>query len=623
MNADGFRDLIEHSLIGIVVYDAESLRLIYANERMAEISGRAVEELIGVMLGSFIHPDDRVAMRQRARERVRAVPVGMNEIRIVRPDGTVRDVETQTAVRTIDGREAIAVWVLDVTERERTRRVLNQITEAVGSKVGHEFFSSLVLNLSRTLHVDYAFVAEVAEDGRNLRMIAVAIDGVLAEPITYGMADTPCETVVDSSLCWFPSSVQQLYPKDALLVDMAVQSYAGIPLHDSAGRPIGLLTIMNRGELPRLRAEEAALEVYAVRAAAELERRHAESALQRSAAEWKQTFDNVRTPILVTNDAGAVWRANRAACELAGVTEIARRTIVSLGAGEPWQTAAQLVQHIASGRDATSAETRDAIGRTWDLSVANFGTGEDEPERFILVFWDTSSIVELQESLRRNETMAAMGTIVAGVAHEVRNPLFGISATLDAYEEELRQPGVAPCAAALRTEVARLKHLMQELLDYGKPGMLTIDKGSVGEVLRNAIQNGGARHPAVRVITSIPQTLPPLLMDGARLQQVFENLIDNAAEHSPPQGVVTIRATVCEYAGRNWIECSVQDDGPGFDAESADRAFEPFFTKRQGGTGLGLSIVHRIVEEHSGKVLAGNAPGGGAMIRVRLPVAET
>jgi PAS domain S-box-containing protein len=622
---EGFRELVEQSLIGQVVYDARSARLIYANQRLAEISGRPVEELIGVTLGSFVHPDDRESMRQRGRERAsRAAPAGMNEMRVVRPDGSIRDVETQTVARTIDGRDVIIVWVMDVTERERTRRVLSQITEAVGSKVGQEFFSSLVLNLSRTLGVDYAFVAESMEN-RHLRMIAVAADGAPAEPIVYAMADTPCETVVGSSLCWFPSGVQRLYPKDELLVAMGVQSYAGIPLHDSAGRAIGLLTIMNRGELPRLRSEEAALEVYAVRAAAELERRQAESALVRLAAEWKQTFDNVRTPILVTDDGGAVLRANRAACELAGLDEepILGRTILSLGEGEPWQTAAELVKYIAAGREGTSAETKDQRSRTWDLNIAHFRMRDHEAERFILVFWDITGVVELQESLRRSETMSAMGTIVAGVAHEVRNPLFGISATLDAYEEELSKPDYAPCAAALRTEVTRLKHLMQELLDYGKPGMLAIEKGSVANVLRHAIEGRSTRHSSVRIITSIPASLPPLLMDGARLQQVFENLLDNAAEHSPSEGVVTIRASVTEQAGRNWIECSVEDEGPGFDAEAVDRAFEPFFTKRQGGTGLGLSIVQRIVEEHSGKVFADNVPGGGAMIRVRLPVAET
>jgi PAS domain S-box-containing protein len=628
-SVDAFRELVEQSLIGTVVFDATTKRVIYSSRSMAEICGRSAEEMVGIELSDLVHPDDRQAMRQRARERANGTaPFGMNQVRALRPDGTVRDVETQGALRTIDGRDLIVVCAIDVTERERTRRVLSQITEAVGSKIGQEFFSSLVLNLSRTLGVDYAFVAELmSESGdelEHLRMIAVAVDGAIAEPIVYAMADTPCATVVGSSLCWFPSGVQRLYPKDDLLVVMGVQSYAGVPLHDSSGRPIGLLTIMNRGELPRRRSEEAALEVYAVRAAAELERRQSEKALVRSAAEWKQTFDNVHTPILVTDEAGAVLRANRVACELANLGEesIAGRSVVSLGEGEPWQTAAELVKHIAAGRDATSAETRDHHGDTWELSIAHFRTPDSEAVRFILVFWDTTGVVELQESLRRSETMSAMGTIVAGVAHEVRNPLFGISATLDAYEEELSDPSIAPCAAALRSEVSRLKHLMQELLDYGKPGMLTIEKGDIGRVLRSAIEGRSSRHPSVQFVTSIPATLPPLLMDSTRLRTVFENLIDNSAEHSPSGGIVTMRASVIEHGHRNWIECTVEDNGPGFDAESIDRAFEPFFTKRQGGTGLGLSIVHRIVEEHSGKVFAGNSPGGGALMRVRLPAAE-
>ena len=626
-SVDGFRELVDQSLIGTVVYDAATRRVIYVSRSLAEICGRPPEKMIGIELGDLVHPDDREAMRQRGRERADGTaPIGMNQLRIVRPDGTVRDIETQGALRTIDGRDLIVVGAIDVTERERTRRVLSQITEAVGSKIGQEFFSSLVLNLSRTLGVDYAFVAELMPDSEDphLRMIAVAADGAIAEPFVYAMADTPCETVVGSSLCWFPSGVQRLYPKDELLISMGVQSYAGIPLQDSAGRPIGLLTIMNRGELPRLRSEEAALEVYAVRAAAELERRQAEKALVRSAAEWKLTFDSVHTPILLIDHAGAVLRGNRAACELASLDEeaILGRTVVSLGEGEPWQTAAELVKHIAAGRAGTSAETKDQHFRTWDLNVANFRTLEGEAQRFILVFSEVTGVVELQESLRRSETMSAMGTVVAGVAHEVRNPLFGISATLDAYHEELSEPAYAVCAAALRTEVDRLKRLMQELLDYGKPGMLAIEKGSFARVLQNALDRRSTRHLPVRVTTDVPTTLPPLLMDSDRLQQVFENLIDNAVQHSPNDGVVTMRASVIEHAGRNWIECTVEDKGEGFDEESIDRAFEPFFTKRDGGTGLGLSIVQRFVEEHSGTVFAGNAPGGGAMVRVRLPLAE-
>jgi signal transduction histidine kinase len=346
--------------------------------------------------------------------------------------------------------------------------------------------------------------------------------------------------------------------------------------------------------------------------------------VERLAVEWRETFDSVRTPILVTDADGVVVRANRTACDLSSIRgrPVPGTPIETLGDGEPWQTATQLVHHMAGQRGATSAEAKDDRGHTWEMTIALFSSAEQEVERFILVLWDISGIVELQEALRRSETMSTMGALMAGVAHEVRNPLFGISATLDAYGEELGKPEYEPCSAALRTEVERLKHLMQELLDYGKPGVLKIEKGSVADVVRQAMAARSTRDSAVQVVSTVSDSLPPLLMDRGRLCQVFENLIDNAVQHSPQHGMVSTQASLVEHAGRTWIECTVQDNGRGFAPEDVDHAFEPFYSKREGGTGLGLSIVQRIVEEHSGRVFAGNAPGGGAMIRVRLPVAD-
>jgi signal transduction histidine kinase len=240
------------------------------------------------------------------------------------------------------------------------------------------------------------------------------------------------------------------------------------------------------------------------------------------------------------------------------------------------------------------------------------------------VLWEITGIVELQESLRRSETMSAMGTLVAGVAHEVRNPLFGISATLDAFQEEMSQPGYAECGATLRQEVARLIHLMQELLEYGKPPALTIERGNILEVVREAVESRRpAAHAAgVELRTTLTVAMPTLLMDRSRLRQVFENLIDNAVQHSDPGGTVSISGAVADHAGRHWVECLVEDEGSGFAPHDLDRVFEPFFTQREGGTGLGLSIVQRIVEEHSGKVSAANRPEGGGRIQVLFPLAD-
>jgi signal transduction histidine kinase len=225
------------------------------------------------------------------------------------------------------------------------------------------------------------------------------------------------------------------------------------------------------------------------------------------------------------------------------------------------------------------------------------------------------------EKLRRTEKMASMGLLVAGVAHEVRNPLFGMSAMVDAYSEELSQHGLGDLSASLRTEIGRLKHLMSELLEFGKPVEINPTPESlhdlIGEVVDARTRTVDAA--TVRLSNQVDEQLPPIAMDRPRLRQVFENLIDNAIQHSPPGESVTISAKELTESGKKWIECRVEDRGAGFLSFDLPRAFEPFYTRRENGTGLGLSIVQRIVEEHDGHVTAGNREGGGAVITVLLP----
>ena len=359
---------------------------------------------------------------------------------------------------------------------------------------------------------------------------------------------------------------------------------------------------------------------------AEAEQRRLQAEIARSAAEWKQTFDTVTTPIIITEPGGAIVRLNRAALVLAALPEetLPGMPIDRISDGEPWHTASQLVSYIADEGHGTSAETRDADGRTWDITITHFSTPSDGAERFIVVMWEITGIVELQESLRRSETLSAMGNLVAGVAHEVRNPLFGISATLDAYHKELSKPEYVEFAAILRQEVNRLVHLMQELLEYGKPGALSIERGRLVDVVERSIaaRQQAARAARVQIVNEMTGALPALLMDASRLRQVFENLIDNAIQHSDPGRSIHVSGEVIEHAGRQWIECCVDDEGTGFAPDALEHVFDPFFTMRDGGTGLGLSIVQRIVQEHSGKVFAANRPDGGGSIRLLFPIAD-
>lgn len=231
---------------------------------------------------------------------------------------------------------------------------------------------------------------------------------------------------------------------------------------------------------------------------------------------------------------------------------------------------------------------------------------------------------KLQSELRRSEAMAAMGSLMVGVAHEVRNPLFGISSTLDAMEASLGASGAyGRYRNVLRREVTRLNKLMEDLLEYGRPPTQEFSPARLDRIISEAahICTPAAKAVDVVIVNRCGADIGMLQMNYGRLLQVFVNLIENAVQHAPAGTEVTIDAHMTPgEVGQQWVVCNVKDAGAGFAPEDLPYVFDPFFTRRRKGTGLGLAIVQRIVEEHKGTVAPGNLQQGGAVVTVRLPV---
>lgn len=356
-------------------------------------------------------------------------------------------------------------------------------------------------------------------------------------------------------------------------------------------------------------------------------------AIRRSALEWRMTFDAIASPLLLLEADGRIVRMNEAARSLAGVPfeAVIRQPVRKLGEASPWPALADLVDEVARTFQLTTyQEPATGDGRTWDLSVCPM-VGPDGQRQLVVVLLDITDLVRLQESLRRSETMSAMGALVAGVSHEVRNPLFGISATLDAFEARFQdRTEYRRYFDVLQGEVKRLTELMQQLLDYGKPLRLDLAEVPPRELVEVAVDTCMrlALTTGVEIVAEVEPGVPDLRVDRNRLVQVFQNLVDNALRHSPRGGRIAFRAVRCpreklekpEHPERPGVRFTVEDGGPGIPAEDLAHVFEPFFTRRRGGTGLGLSIVQRIVEQHGGEVMAGNRPGGGAVMTVTLPL---
>jgi PAS domain S-box-containing protein len=236
---------------------------------------------------------------------------------------------------------------------------------------------------------------------------------------------------------------------------------------------------------------------------------------------------------------------------------------------------------------------------------------------------DLSERTRLEAELRRRETLATMGTLVAGVAHEVRTPLFSVSATLDTLDAGVGTPEEQQeLKDLLRSQVRRLSVLMQDLLDYGRPPELKLAVGGLRPAVERVLRScqPEATQSGVRIEVHLPDDLPAVRVDSGRLQQVLENLLVNAVQHAPRGSRVSIRARAVEQP--LGLACDVEDEGPGLPAADLERVFEPFFGHRKGGTGMGLAIAQRFVEAHGGTLSAGNRTGGGAVFTLFLPAAE-
>lgn len=231
----------------------------------------------------------------------------------------------------------------------------------------------------------------------------------------------------------------------------------------------------------------------------------------------------------------------------------------------------------------------------------------------------------LQDSLRRAEAWSELGVLLAGVIHQVRNPLFGISSIVDAMDARFgAREEYQRYVGRLREQVTRISALLQDLLEYAKPSQAERSPEAVGHVIEEALRacRPLAEQRGVQVQSHIDRATPPLAADRPRLVRAFECLIENALQHSPPGGKVEVTVRTGRADGTS-IECTIADSGPGFSEEDLCRAFEPFFSRRPGGTGLGLAIAQSIVTDHAAQIVAANRPGGGAVLTVHFSPGES
>ncbi len=220
--------------------------------------------------------------------------------------------------------------------------------------------------------------------------------------------------------------------------------------------------------------------------------------------------------------------------------------------------------------------------------------------------------------LNEAEQLAQIGQLAASLAHEIKNPLAGISGAIQVIRESLSadDPHREVLGQVLR-QISRLDRTVKELLVYARPTPPRFQRCELPQVIERVTALLRKEPEFQRVLLECPDAhdLPPILADEHLLEQLLVNLLLNAAQASPDAGAVRLQATA-RNAG---VRLVVEDWGCGMAPETAGRAMEPFFTTKARGTGLGLPICRKIAEAHGGTIAVRSAPGEGTQVTVDLP----
>jgi len=456
--------------------------------------------------------------------------------------------------------------VRDITERKRTEHALRSIAEKLSIKVGDDYFRALAQTIAETIRADYVLIGELdASDPPRVTTVGfMTPQGLSGKNVSYALAGTPCERVMNGEFCVYPANIQQSFPEDLMLAEISSEAYAGVSLTDTSGKAIGLIAALWLQPLPEHSDPTTYLRIFAGRAGAELERTHAQKALARHLENLEET---------VAERTRALSNTNTELSEALGVLQKAQKDLLE---SEKLASLGRLVAGIAH-------ELNTPIGNSVTVSTS------------------------LTDKVRRFKSSLSGGTIK--------------KSTLNDFTEDVDQ-GTRLLASSLRQAAELIHDFKQVAVDQTSSQRRSFNLKTVTEEIL-ATLNPHLKKTSHKVLIEIPDDL---LLDSfpGPFGQVIANLIQNALTHAfegRENGSIRLSAKVQDDGGHILLQFC--DDGCGMSETVVRQIFEPFFTTKlgQGGSGLGMNIVYNIVTGIlGGKIRLQSTPGAGSCFFIELPL---
>ncbi len=401
----GLTAIIDAAFEAVIVTDADGLIADW-NARAEELFGWPRADAVGHSISDLIVSQ---AHQESCAEQLPPQSANNSLVECVaqRRDGSPVPIELTIYAIASERGPGHVLFARDISERRRAEHLLRHLTAHASSATGENFLRSAVLELSDLLGTAYAFIGEVIEGGARVRTIAVVADGKLVENFEYHLAHTPCHEVLRQSTCWYPRDVQRLFPKDALLTQMNVESYLGTPLKGASGAVSGILVVLHREPMRDELGSRWALEIFAARAAAELEHQRAEASLRGSEKRYRELVEN-SLGIICTHDlAGNFLTVNPEAMRFLGYEphEYRGKTLHDMLAPEVRDQLGEYLTRIQ--RDGIASGLMRVVTKTGEERIwayRNVLCEDADGWEYVLAHGqDVTELKHVEEQLRRSE----------------------------------------------------------------------------------------------------------------------------------------------------------------------------------------------------------------------------
>jgi len=354
---------------------------------------------------------------------------------------------------------------------------------------------------------------------------------------------------------------------------------------------------------------------------------------------WETIFASFGDGLVIL-DTGRLVIATNPAAET--ITGFSAESILGLPLAEAFPRNQDVFEKLeVAFREGTALTLRDVSWqgqsrerKAVDLSLTPLTNEDGELSGWIFVFRDMTPVKKLQEEVRKADRLAMMGTIAAGLAHEIKNPLGGIKGAAQLLTRETLSSESGEYLQIIIKETDRVNRLVNQLLTFARPKELKLQPININELIDALLilQKLPLEKRKIRLVREFDPSLPPVLGDPDELKQVFLNFIVNAMDavaekHSEGGGEIRIKTRMVTHfrikdaegqKPRRMAEVEIRDNGSGIKEEDVSKIFTPFFTTKEKGYGLGLAVTQRVVHEHGGAIHLTSEEGQGTTFQVLL-----